>query len=158
MELYLSPIKKALDSLIELLARPETESDLGLRDGAIQRFEYTFELSWKLMQKVLDLEHDPESTPSYSKRDLLRTIAKRNLISDAGPWFHFLDARNQTVHGYDNKQADAVFIQVNKTQISLIKSILQNTFGCTDVWIYGSRARGSAKKNSDVDIIIKGAK
>ena len=114
MKLYLSPIKKALDSLSEILQRPQTESDLGLRDGAIQRFEYTFELSWKLMQKILDLEHDPESTPSYSKRDLLRTMAKRGLIMDAEPWFKFLDASNQTVHGYDDKQAEAVFKEVKK--------------------------------------------
>lgn len=66
------------------------------------------------MQRVLDLEHDPESTPSYSKRDLLRTMAKRGLIMDAEIWFKFLDARNQTVHGYDNKQAETIFKEVKK--------------------------------------------
>ena len=49
-------------------------------------------------------------------------------------------------------------IQLNKEQISIVKLVLLKNFGDTDFWIYGSRAKGNAKKNSDVDIIIKGKK
>ena len=123
MELYLSPIKKALASLSQILARPEVETDPDLRDGAIQRFEYTFELSWKLMQKVLDLDRDPESVPSYGKKDLFRVMAKKGLISDAEAWFNFLDARNQTVHGYDQKQAEIVFKEAKKFPVQVLELI-----------------------------------
>lgn len=49
-------------------------------------------------------------------------------------------------------------IQLSKEQTSLIKSVLLKNLGDADVWVYGSRAKGNAKKNSDVDIIIKGKK
>lgn len=47
-------------------------------------------------------------------------------------------------------------IQLSKDQIGLITSVLQKNFGNVDFWVYGSRARGNAKKFSDVDIIVKG--
>ncbi len=57
--LDLTPLGRAIDSL-DLALRLHSasrggvdEADL-LRDGVIQRFEYGFELAWKLLQRMQD--------------------------------------------------------------------------------------------------------
>jgi nucleotidyltransferase substrate binding protein (TIGR01987 family) len=50
----LEQFDRALARLNEALAVPET-APLAI-DGTIQRFEFTFELCWKAMQAMLDLE------------------------------------------------------------------------------------------------------
>ena len=55
MQIDLGNFRKALDSLAKGLAR--SESNLGdelLRDGVIQRFEYSYELAWKSLKRVLE--------------------------------------------------------------------------------------------------------
>jgi len=50
MENLIQPFEKALLTLEEALSRPQLD-DL-MRDGAIQRFEYCVELSWKTSKKT----------------------------------------------------------------------------------------------------------
>ena len=47
--------------------------DEELRDAVIQRFEYSYELSWKMMRRVLAAEAaSPSAIASWSFRDLFR--------------------------------------------------------------------------------------
>lgn len=77
------------------------------RDGTIQRFEYTFELCWKSIRKLL-LEMGRNDTSS-SPKPLLRDAFEEGLISDLYIWFKFLYARNRTSHTYNLKTADEVY-------------------------------------------------
>jgi Nucleotidyltransferase substrate binding protein like len=54
--LDLSPLYNALASLNKALARWEAsgQQDEELRDACIQRFEYTFELGWKMLARRLE--------------------------------------------------------------------------------------------------------
>lgn len=56
--LNLSSLRDALALLNRALARWQTTGaqDEELRDACIQRFEYTFELSWKMLQRRLELD------------------------------------------------------------------------------------------------------
>lgn len=51
-QLSLDYVKQALDSLELALAQPKNEF---IRDAVIQRFEYSFELSWKTLKRFLKL-------------------------------------------------------------------------------------------------------
>ena len=56
--LELTSFRKAIDSLSESLdwynnKSTATPSEI-LRDSAIQRFEYTYELAWKMMKRWLE--------------------------------------------------------------------------------------------------------
>ncbi len=75
------------------------------RDGAIQRFEFTFELSWKTMKRILSFKGIELSSP----RDVFREAAKLHLIDDPVIWFDFLKKRNLTVHTYNQDCADEIF-------------------------------------------------
>lgn len=112
-ELDLTSLTNALASLRRGLARyaaaPEDEE---LRDACIQRFEYCFELSWKMLHRRLALDL-PSSTSldAMSYRDLIRTGAERGLIADASAWMLYRDKRNTTSHTCNaDKAADVAHV------------------------------------------------
>ncbi len=100
--LELGPLRLAIESLEEILEQPMNEF---IRDGAIQRFEYTFELCWKFMQRLLKLRGVDTGSPTQ----VIRSGFKEGLIQDADLWLQFLKSRNLTVHTYNQKVAEEVF-------------------------------------------------
>lgn len=111
MALNLSPIKKAYGSLTKALQRAlQNRDDLEVRDGCIQRFEYTYELSIKFIKRYIETESPTtENVDQLNFRDLLRTAAEIGLIKDVNGWFSFREARNNTSHAYDEIKANQVF-------------------------------------------------
>jgi len=111
--LDLSALKSALGQLEDGLraAAAERESEI-IRDGVIQRFEYSHELALKFIKRVLEHRHgDPVDTMGYN--DLLRTAAERGYIKNVEQWFAYRKARNQTSHTYDANVAAGVFMSAS---------------------------------------------
>ena len=79
-----------------------------LRDGVIQRFEFTCELLWKMLKRYLD-EYGLERPDRLSNRDLFRVGHEQELIDDPEKWFLYLRMRNLTSHVYDDIRATEVF-------------------------------------------------
>ena len=98
-QLILTPLTKALGFLKNALAQPKNEYT---RDASIQRFEYTFELSWKMLKRYLATEAGIEE---YNIKDLFRQAAKQHLLVDDEKWFEYLKARNLTTHTYNEQRA-----------------------------------------------------
>lgn len=46
-------------------------------------------------------------------------------------------------------------MQLAKSEIRIIKSILQELLPTAEMWVFGSRAQGQGDKYSDVDILLK---
>lgn len=112
-ELDLTSLTNALASLRRGLARYAVAAeDEELRDACIQRFEYCFELSWKMLHRRMELDlPNPGSLDTMSYRELIRTGAERGLIADSSAWMLYRDKRNTTSHTYDaNKAADVAEI------------------------------------------------
>lgn len=110
MQLELTPFRNALVSLERGLARRRINlADEEVRDACIQRFEYCFELSWKMLKRQIEIElGNTVEVDSYSKRTLFRVAAERGLISSPEPWFAYLVQRNKTSHAYDARVAAEV--------------------------------------------------
>jgi nucleotidyltransferase substrate binding protein (TIGR01987 family) len=87
-----------------------SQSDL-LRDGVIQRFEYTYELAWKTVKRFLEVSLPSLTTiDQLSFPELIRTAWEQGLLKSSwNIWKTFRDARNQTSHAYDEKKANKVF-------------------------------------------------
>ncbi|MBI4924291.1 MAG: nucleotidyltransferase substrate binding protein [Bdellovibrio sp.] len=102
-KLDFSAIHNALKSLKNAIEPPPLNDRE--RDGAIQRFEYTFELAWKTAKKVLHLNGIESQSPKTVIRDLLQ----QGWITDGEMWMAFLDARNESTHTYEEKTAQEVF-------------------------------------------------
>ena len=92
MSLEPEPLRAALQSLERGLVRHRlTPLDEELRDACIQRFEYCFELSWKMLKRQIENEMgNTAEIDSYSKRTLFRVAAERGLIESPEPWFVYL--------------------------------------------------------------------
>lgn len=106
--LDLTSLRDALASLQRALTRwlGTDAQDEELRDACIQRFEYTFELSWKMLQRRLELDlPDARSVDAMSFRELMRSGGERGLIRDVDAWMVFRDKRNITSHTYNAAKA-----------------------------------------------------
>lgn len=100
--LLITPLKRALATLEEALAAPDSSF---VRDATVKRYEYTYELSGKMMQRFLaGREEDIPPT----RRDLFREAAGFGLIDDPRVWFGFHENRNKTAHAYGEKAAREV--------------------------------------------------
>lgn len=109
-KLILTPFHKALNSLDKALA---LEKDEIVRDAAIQRFEYTYELAWKMIKRHLDWAGNGEAG-TLTRRDLFREAARTGLIADADLWFEYHQARNETSHTYEETAAEEVYESAKK--------------------------------------------
>ena len=111
MRLDLSSFIKALNYLQAALQEKTKQDNDYLRDSCIQRFEYTYELSWKMLKRYLELtEPNRESMDILSFAQLIRKgCGKGLLLSDWSTWKKFREARNNTSHTYNDAKANEVF-------------------------------------------------
>ncbi len=104
--IILSPLQKALASLQAALAQPKNEF---VRDAAIQRFEYTYELSWKMLKRHLDESEGAATVDPLSRKDLFRLGGERGIVENVEAWLAYHRARNETSHTYDENKAEQVY-------------------------------------------------
>ena len=101
--------RKALSTLRELTNKP----DLSMveRDEAIQRFEYTFEATWKAAQLYLA---EVEGVTVNSPKGVVRASWQADLFDEAASKLalQMCDARNMTVHTYNEKIAMTIYHQI----------------------------------------------
>lgn len=85
--------------------------------GAIQKFEFVYELSLKMLHRQLQtLAIDNQminERREYSFKDLLRDGLKFELIKDIQKWITYREMRNITSHTYDEEKAMAVYTKIS---------------------------------------------
>ncbi len=106
MVLILDPLQKAIESLERALKQPKDEY---IRDSVIQRFEYTYELSWKMLKRVLIESEGKESIEPMNRKDIFRLAGEKQIIDDVESWFEFHKARNMTSHIYKESVAEETY-------------------------------------------------
>lgn len=111
--------KEKLDSLCEDLgnALARLEEALALepsrinKDGTIQRFEFCFELSWKLMKSFAEYKGLEVRSP----RDAVRLAAQLGVLDNPRIWLKkYLESRNIASHTYNEEMADEVYNTARK--------------------------------------------
>jgi nucleotidyltransferase substrate binding protein (TIGR01987 family) len=94
IKLRVEKLKKA-QHLFELYRKDMvTDRD---KAGAVQAFEFSYELAWKTMKKVLEDRGQITGSP----KDTFRKAVAEGLIEDPELWFNFQEKRNLTVHTYE---------------------------------------------------------
>ena len=104
MKLDTTSLGNAVRRLREGLARHEREpTDEQIRDGLIQRFEFTYELSHKMLRRYLkEITASPDEIERMPFADLIRTGNARALLRGDWPaWRRFREMRARTSHTYD---------------------------------------------------------
>ncbi len=91
-----SNLEKAFLQLKSAIDQFEKLNDLS-KEGLIQRFEYTYELSWKTLKDYLESKGEQEKF----QRDILRKAFNLEIIDNGELWLEMLEKRNLMSHTYD---------------------------------------------------------
>ena len=75
------------------------------KEGVIQRFEYSFELAWKLVRDFL--EAGGLVIAPVTPRQVLKDAFVAKILNDGQIWIDMLDHRNLLSHTYDS----SVFVE-----------------------------------------------
>ena len=91
-------------------ATPQMPKTPVVRDSAIQRFEYTYELGVKMLKRVLEqVEPARAAVDELGFRNLIRLGAEKGFVEDPEAWFAYRESRNITSHAYDEAKAEAIY-------------------------------------------------
>ena len=98
----------AIGTLDEVLKQPKTDV---VRDAAIQRFEYSYETTWKAAQRFL---REREGLETNSPTTAIRSSHAAGLLDDDGARLalQMVQDRNLTVHTYNEKLAEDIFTRL----------------------------------------------
>lgn len=113
-----SDFNSALGRLKEALSEDISKGSI-IIDGTIKRFEFTFELAWKLAKAVM--EHGGKELSVTYPRMIIKEAYSSGIIKDGETWLAMLDDRNKTSHIYDEKQALKIYSQVKDSYYALLE-------------------------------------
>jgi nucleotidyltransferase substrate binding protein (TIGR01987 family) len=114
-----SNYEKALAQLTDAIETyRDTENDL-IKEGIIQRFEFTHELAWKVMKDFLEYEGYVNITGS---RTATREMYNKDLLENGQEWMNMIESRNETVHTYQEKILNEEYIKIVTIYYSLFHS------------------------------------
>ena len=107
----LAVARKALGTLQTLLLT-EDVTDI-VRDAAIQRFEYSFEATWKAAQAYLS---EVEGLGAASPRATIRASLEAGVLDETATRLalKMVDDRNLSVHTYNEALAEAIFDRLDE--------------------------------------------
>jgi nucleotidyltransferase substrate binding protein (TIGR01987 family) len=120
----LQQFEQAVQRLDDVLRQDKNEY---IRDSAIQRFEFTFDLSWKLIKVYLE---ENLGIICRSPKGCFREAYTQNLIEFDNFWIEMTDMRNSTAHMYNETLAEGVYAKLPKTLQhfnTLLKAIRKET-------------------------------
>jgi nucleotidyltransferase substrate binding protein (TIGR01987 family) len=133
-EIDVAPLERATSQLEKALqARQISPTDEFIRDAVIQRFEFTCELSIKMIRRYLKtIAATEDEVDILTFRELIRRATDLKLLqADISDWMRFRQARTDTVHTYneiravDVAGATAKFAIEARTLLNVLKERIQ---------------------------------
>jgi len=113
---------KKLTEAVEYIQNELSESEINIedenakevldeiiREGLIQRFEYTHELAWNVMKDFL---LEVGEIHSIGSKDATREAFKAELIKDGDVWMEMIKSRNKTSHTYNEETAYEIYSKI----------------------------------------------
>lgn len=80
-----------------------------IKEGLLQRFEYTHELAWNVMKDYATFQGN---TDVGGSRDATREAFQLKLVSDGKVWMEMIGSRNKTSHTYNEETADEIYSKI----------------------------------------------
>ncbi len=105
----------AIQRLAEGLTRYQLdENDSQIRDGLIQRFEFTYEISHKIIKRYLtQVAPSPTEFDNADFQYLIRSANEHGLLlGDWNSWKRYRDMRSRTSHTYNEAIAFEVIAEI----------------------------------------------
>lgn len=98
----IGPLLTAYSQFTEALKIAKSDLE---KAGVIQYFEFTYELAWKTLKRILKERGKDLNSP----KTVIREAALEKLIDSPELWFEFTEDRNKTVHTYNKAVANDIF-------------------------------------------------
>ncbi len=120
-------VEKQFESAVNRFeeALREKKTDF-IRDSAILRFEFTFDLAWKYLKKYL---HTNKNIICMSPNDCFKEAYQQGFIRYTNKWIDMAKQRNAAVHTYKEALAKALYKKLpgylklfKKLEVALKKS------------------------------------
>ncbi len=112
-KLNFTSLENAILSLREALEEHGKDASNGfVRDCCIQRFEYSYELSYKMLKRYLEQTSiAPVEIDYMSMQEIIRLSAEKGLVQHSwDKWHIYRMARNTTSHAYNQSKAAEVML------------------------------------------------
>ena len=96
---------------VEIQSDEDIKAVLGeiIKEGLIQRFEYTYEMAWNVMKDYALYQGNSELAGS---RDAIRYAFSTNLIKDGEMWMDMMKSRIKTSHTYNEETANEIYLKI----------------------------------------------
>jgi nucleotidyltransferase substrate binding protein (TIGR01987 family) len=101
--------EKALNQLTEGIENYGVNPSNIIKEGIIQRFEFTHELAWKVMKDFLEYEGFQNIMGS---RSATKEAFNKDLIVEGEVWMDMIKSRNETVHTYQEKILESEYNKI----------------------------------------------
>ena len=108
MSLDISPLQNALARLQEGWTRYQQDvRDIQIRDGLVQRFEFTYEISHKMLKRYLEQSSaSPDQFDVMPFADLIRTANEQGLLQGNWPtWRSYREMYSKGIESYNENIA-----------------------------------------------------
>lgn len=113
-----SNFKRALLLLREAMDNDMAQMSQLEKEGIIQRFEYTFELAWKVLKDKM--EDDGVVLDKISPKAVVRQAYQAKYIHDADVWLKMMGDRNLMSHTYDFAKFEVVIQAIADDYLPLL--------------------------------------
>ena len=114
---------RAYTLLSEALDREVEELNELEREGAIQRFEYTFQLAWLTLKDRM--EYGGIVFTEVTPRNVIQQAFVARLIDDAEVWIDMLVDRNLMSHTYDFARFQSVLENIRRRYLPVLGDLYQ---------------------------------
>lgn len=90
-----------------------------IKEGLIQRFEYTYEMAWNVMKDYALYQGNSEIGGS---RDAIMYAFSSNLITNGDMWMGMIKSRIKTSHTYNEETVQEIYLKIiNEYHSAFIK-------------------------------------
>ena len=124
LEIKYNDALRSLKTLEEILKEPFS---IIVRDATIQRFEYTFEATWKFLKEYLKVK---EGIISNSPKGCYREIFSLGFLTEEETvrCLEMTDRRNDTSHTYKEEVAQLIYSRIHEYS-TLMQNLLKQFKG-----------------------------
>ena len=117
LQTYSSALERLADVVVLQQERKLNEYEY---DSLIKRFEFSYEMAWKLM---MSFEKENGIEGILGSKDVVRHAQTMQLIDNGEAWMDMIDARNRTSHVYDEQVAIDVADDIIKIYFPLLEEL-----------------------------------
>jgi nucleotidyltransferase substrate binding protein (TIGR01987 family) len=115
--------EKAFFLLKEALENDLNDLNQLEKEGTIQRFEYTFELAWKVLKDKM--QDDGIIMETISPKYVVRKAFETKYINDAETWLLMIGDRNLMSHTYDFSKFEEIISSIKNEYLTILVKLYE---------------------------------